>query len=202
MTLDTITQKPSANVHCYAHNPAIDSAILDVANSRQLAFRHRLRNRYWLTDCKPIGSASIASVLKKMHMIDTIDVLSDDEKTEILTDHYGFENTDVGFIIPALLETQCVSRPSTATSTVFPNTLLTLANNSTITTDAIRIERTLKEGMSYRGGWSKLQLALIGIDWPPRGGWKTQFISEGFKVSGAVHDKFVAIRKMDPKLGI
>lgn len=33
-------------------------------------------------------------------------------------------------------------------------------------------EDFLKRGMSGQGGWNAKQFAILGIDWPPRKGWK------------------------------
>lgn len=59
--------------------------------------------------------------------------------------------------------------------------------------DPVRVTAELIEaGRSARGGWSKLQLALLRVPWPPPSGWKTTVIGQ---VLGRVEaDRFVALR--------
>jgi hypothetical protein len=47
-------------------------------------------------------------------------------------------------------------------------------------------------GRSQRGGWSKAQLALLGVPWPPPAGWKGEVI--GRAISKAAADRFVELR--------
>jgi hypothetical protein len=99
-------RKPSTALQWHPHSAATESAIIDMANSRQLALRIRLRNFYWLNECRPIGTTSLAMQRKKMVMIDPRDVLTEDEVKELLTDHYGFYATSEGLIIPELDESR------------------------------------------------------------------------------------------------
>lgn len=39
-------------------------------------------------------------------------------------------------------------------------------------------EKFLKEGQSANGGWSKRQLNMIGVNWPPASGWKQTVIGQ------------------------
>ena len=103
------SRTPSAALQWSTHNAANESAIIDMANSRQIALRTRLRNHYWLTDCKPIGAITIALNRKKMVMIDSRDLMSDAEVDEVLSDHYGFIVTDEGLTIPDLIEARKVA---------------------------------------------------------------------------------------------
>jgi len=37
-------------------------------------------------------------------------------------------------------------------------------------------EQNIMDGASRFGAWSKVQLALIGVSWPPKKGWKEKVI--------------------------
>lgn len=102
--MTTPSRTPSTALQWFTYNAANESAILDMANSRQIALRTRLRNHYWLTDCKPIGQTTIALIRKKMAMIDERDVMTEAEVTEVLSNHFGFIETDDGLVIPDLIE--------------------------------------------------------------------------------------------------
>jgi len=104
MTSVTSQRKSSTAVQWYPHNATNDGAVLDMANSRQIALRVRLRNHFWLTDCKPMGAVTVEQILKKMKMIDTRDEMTKEEAEEVLSDHFGFKQTEQGFIIPDLIE--------------------------------------------------------------------------------------------------
>ncbi len=81
-----------------------------MANARQVTLRARLRNFYWVTDCRPIGPDSLALLRKKMSMIDAKDEMSEAEVSELLTAHYGFVATTEGLItIPELDEARGVA---------------------------------------------------------------------------------------------
>lgn len=103
------SRTPSAALQWSPHNAAHESAILDMANSRQIALRTRLRNHYWLTDCKPLGQTTIELTQKKMTMIDDRDRMTQPEIDEVLSDHFGFVDTDVGLTIPDLIEAREVA---------------------------------------------------------------------------------------------
>lgn len=53
-------------------------------------------------------------------------------------------------------------------------------------------EALIREGMSSRGGWSKRQFALLGVEWPPERGWKQQVIGEQIEDEAA--KLFVSLR--------
>lgn len=103
-TAPAITRKPSTALQWFPHIAANESAILDMANSRQIALRTRLRNHYWLTECRPIGATTVALTRKKMTMIDVKDKMTEADVAEVLTDHYGFTPTPEGLTIPDLME--------------------------------------------------------------------------------------------------
>jgi len=50
----------------------------------------------------------------------------------------------------------------------------------------------LTSGRSKNGGWSKPQLALLGVTWPPKKGWL--LASVGMIVSQQVADEFLALK--------
>ena len=100
----TPIRKPSTALQWHPHYSATESALSDMANSRQIALRIRLRNFYWLNECRPIGTTSLAMQRKKMVLIDPRDVMTEEEVKELLTDHYGFYSTPEGLIIPEMDE--------------------------------------------------------------------------------------------------
>ena len=51
----------------------------------------------------------------------------------------------------------------------------------------------LNAGKSDAGGWSKKQLAIIGVAWPPPAGWQDRTI--GKQIAVADYERFVAMRK-------
>lgn len=97
-------RKPSTALQWHTHSAHNESAVLDMANSRQIALRTRLRNHFWLTECKPLGAVTVTLQIKKMTMIDPRDSMTTEEVSEVLSDHYGFDNTSAGFIVPELIE--------------------------------------------------------------------------------------------------
>jgi hypothetical protein len=103
------TRKPAVALGWFPHNAATESAVIDMASSRQIALRTRLRNHYWLTEGRPIGAATVGIIRKKMTMIDLRDVLSEEEVSEVLSDHYGFTATADGWTIPDLDEARGVA---------------------------------------------------------------------------------------------
>lgn len=105
----TPLRKPSTALQWRPHYPATESAIIDMANSRQIALRERLRNHYWLTECKPISNVTIELTRRKMLMIDSKDKMNTTEVAEILSTHYGFHETDAGYVIPDMDESRGVA---------------------------------------------------------------------------------------------
>jgi len=59
--------------------------------------------------------------------------------------------------------------------------------------DPVRITAELIEsGKSPRGGWSKAQMAILGVGWPPAPGWKTRVI--GRLITRADAERFFQLR--------
>jgi predicted GIY-YIG superfamily endonuclease len=54
-------------------------------------------------------------------------------------------------------------------------------------------EAFLQSGASDRGGWSRDQLTLLGVDWPPPRGWKRALL--GQCISDEDAEKFIALRR-------
>jgi hypothetical protein len=50
----------------------------------------------------------------------------------------------------------------------------------------------IQAGRSERGGWSKVQLAILGVSWPPPAGWKSEVI--GRVIPRTEADRFVRLR--------
>lgn len=46
-------------------------------------------------------------------------------------------------------------------------------------------EELITAGTSERGGFSKRQLALLGVDWPPVSGWKKAIIGRSISEEDA-----------------
>jgi hypothetical protein len=51
----------------------------------------------------------------------------------------------------------------------------------------------LMAGMSGQGGYKRAQLAILGVPWPPKTGWKARVI--GMEISQAEADRFVRLGK-------
>ena len=54
----------------------------------------------------------------------------------------------------------------------------------------------LAAGRSARGGWSAMQLALVGVPWPPPAGWQATAIGRLIPRDSA--ERFVALRGGPP----
>lgn len=49
----------------------------------------------------------------------------------------------------------------------------------------------IEQGKSQRGGWSKRQLAILGVQWPPQPGWKQRAI--GREITQAEAEEFLVL---------
>ena len=67
----------------------------------------------------------------------------------------------------------------------------------TLTHELIEAGVTIKTG-SGNGAWTKDQLSILGVSWPPKKGWKTKLVKHGHKVSREEYERFLAIRAPDP----
>lgn len=52
--------------------------------------------------------------------------------------------------------------------------------NKTIITEAL-----LEKGKSSKGGWNKHQFKCLGIEWPPKTGWKDRIIGKEITIEKA-----------------
>jgi len=103
MTIAASQRKSSTAVQWHTHNATNESAVLDMANSRQIALRTRLRNHFWMTECRPMGAVTVDLAVRKMKMIDLRDAMTPEEVAEVLSGHYGFAETADGVIVPELI---------------------------------------------------------------------------------------------------
>ncbi len=110
----TTIRKPATALGWFPHSAATDWAIIDMADSQQVTLRARLRNHYWLTECKPLGDTTVALIRKRMAMADLGVVMRDEQVSELLSDHFGFLPSDDGFVIPDLDEARGVAVTSLA----------------------------------------------------------------------------------------
>lgn len=62
---------------------------------------------------------------------------------------------------------------------------------------AVITEELIESGKSERGGWTKAQLAILGVSWPPESGWKRKVIGAIIPQSEAL--RFVELRNTATK---
>lgn len=55
----------------------------------------------------------------------------------------------------------------------------------------------IEEGKSPRGGWSRAQLKLVGVPWPPPKGWRA-ILRDRDDIPETVQHKFVQMRDGGP----
>jgi hypothetical protein len=53
-------------------------------------------------------------------------------------------------------------------------------------------DQLIDAGESERGGWSKAQLTILGVAWPPQTGWKDRV--RGRIISQSEAERFVSLR--------
>ena len=51
-------------------------------------------------------------------------------------------------------------------------------------------DRLIEGGKTRRGGFTRAQLAVLGVSWPPKGGWKQRLI--GTSIDDATLERFYA----------
>ena len=60
-------------------------------------------------------------------------------------------------------------------------------------------DQELEAARTGSGGWSKAQLALVGVDWPPAKGWMRRV--KGTRLPGSIVAAFIRLRKQpEPSL--
>ena len=58
---------------------------------------------------------------------------------------------------------------------------------------ALITDELIESGKSASGGWSKAQLQILGVAWPPQKGWKAGVIGKSIQESDA--KLFLSLRK-------
>lgn len=92
----------------FKYHTTLEATLMQDATALQIAMRILLRERYWLTDCSPLGPIAIKNIRTRMAMRNQRDVITDDEVTELLSPEFGFQKatTDdgefVGWHLPAM----------------------------------------------------------------------------------------------------
>ena len=54
------------------------------------------------------------------------------------------------------------------------------------------VENLVAQGESVNGGWSRKQLALLGVSWPPETGWKDRLV--GTEIDSDVENEFINLK--------
>lgn len=57
----------------------------------------------------------------------------------------------------------------------------------------------IEAGQSGAGGWNAGQLALLGVEWPPRHGWFKRAIGQPIEL--AAYEEFLRLRKEQGRKG-
>lgn len=58
-------------------------------------------------------------------------------------------------------------------------------------------ENLLVQGCSGHGGWNARQFKLLGINWPPKEGWKNKVI--GNYIEDSLAEEFIKLKGMSKK---
>lgn len=61
------------------------------ATALQIAMRNLLRDRYWLTNCLPLGPVAVKYIRTRMATRNPRDVITQEEVDELLTPEFGFK---------------------------------------------------------------------------------------------------------------
>ena len=73
------------------YHTTLEATLMQDATALQIAMRILLRDRYWLTDCRPLGPTAVRNIQTRMAMRNPRDVISDEEVTELLSSEFGFQ---------------------------------------------------------------------------------------------------------------
>lgn len=101
-------QTDSVSSLWFKHHTTQDSTIMQDATAMQIAMRILLRDRYWLTNCQPLGPIAIRNIRVRMERRNPRDVISQEEVDELLTPEFGFhpevsaDGELIGWHLPAL----------------------------------------------------------------------------------------------------
>lgn len=52
-------------------------------------------------------------------------------------------------------------------------------------------DHLIKSGQSAKGGWTRKQLQLLGVEWPPKQGWRRRVI--GREIDKSAAEEFLAL---------
>lgn len=94
----------------FKYHSTRESTLMQDATALQIAMRNLLRDRYWLTDCAPLGPVAIKNIRTRMALRNPRDVITQEEVDELLTPEFGFEkvtNADgelIGWQMPELAQ--------------------------------------------------------------------------------------------------
>lgn len=53
------------------------------------------------------------------------------------------------------------------------------------------------QGQSFRGGWSRRQLEILDVTWPPSRGWRKQVV--GREITDDAAKEFLSLKRERPK---
>lgn len=104
MTTKKTIRSPSAALGWHPISPVIEASIIDMATGRQVSMRARLRNHYWMNECRPLTQTTIELMQRRLAMIDPADALDQPQLDQLLDAHFGFRQTADGWTIPDLDE--------------------------------------------------------------------------------------------------
>jgi hypothetical protein len=94
----------------FKYHTTLEATLMQDATALQIAMRTLLRDRYWLTDCRPLGPIAIKNIQTRMAMRNPRDVITEEEVTELLSPEFGFQKAVaedgefLGWHLPALAE--------------------------------------------------------------------------------------------------
>ena len=94
----------------FKYHTTLESTLMQDATALQIAMRNLLRDRYWLTDCQPLGPVAVNNIRKRMARTNARDVITDEEVNELLCPEFGFtkqvsaDGEFMGWHMPGLAE--------------------------------------------------------------------------------------------------
>lgn len=94
----------------FKYQTTLEATLMQDATALQIAMRILLRDRYWLTDCRPLGPIAIKNIQTRMALRNPRDVITEEEVTELLSPEFGFQKATtaegefLGWHLPALAE--------------------------------------------------------------------------------------------------
>ncbi|GAB3491187.1 hypothetical protein GCM10027399_09020 [Curvibacter fontanus] len=94
----------------FKYHTTRESTLMQDATALQIAMRSLLRDRYWLTDCTPLGPVAIKNIRTRMALRNPRDVITQEEVDELLTPEFGFERATtpdgeiIGWHMPELVQ--------------------------------------------------------------------------------------------------